>query len=177
VALAVALLALAACSSSNKSSKNPTTTTTPSSPTTAANASTGWAPKQVAQAKQLADKLRAAGVACDRYTVLDYKTIYSDYKPTGLPVPGAMAQCTTAGGENLTFETFSGEGPAYGFMGSKIRLVCTSAAKRELPASFPYVASLSWFIEPDTKATGDRIAQVEGGSPSVVSRLVQCPKA
>jgi hypothetical protein len=177
VALTVALLAFAACSSSNKSSKAPNTATTGSTPTTSANAPTDWAPQQVAQAAQLADKLRGAGVSCDKYTVVDYRTVYNDYKASRLPVPGAMTQCTTAGGENLTFETFSSEGAAYGFMGAKIRLICTSARNRNLPPpSFPYVASISWFIEPDTKATGDRVAAIEGHPPTVYSRLEVCPK-
>jgi hypothetical protein len=169
VAVAVAVVAIAACSSSNKSSKGATTTTTPSPPTSA-NANQ-WAPAQIAQAQQLAAKLRAHGIACDGYKV-DDKSAWVRSNPT-LPPPGAIAECTSAG-ENLTIETFDSEGHAYGYMGTKINLICTS--KSGVHPNFPYVAALTWFIEPDTKATGDRIAAAEGGLPSVVSRESACPK-
>jgi hypothetical protein len=169
VALAIAVVAIAACSSSNKSSKGPTTTTVPSPSTT--TASTGWAPAQLAQAKQLADKLRAHGIVCDDYKIYD-KPLWVEKDPT-LPPPGAITECTS-GPENLTIETFDREGHAYGFMGTKINLVCTS--KSGVHPSFPYVAALTWFIEPDSKGMGDRIAAAEGGPPRVVSRASACPK-
>jgi hypothetical protein len=172
VALAIAVAVIAACSSSSKFAKNSNTTTTASSRPTTASAAIGWAPAQLAAAKQLADKLRAQGIECRGYAPDDYKKWVAG-NPT-LPIPGAVAECASAGNENLTFETFAGEGPAYEFMGTKIGLVCTS--KSGVHPSFPYVASLTWFVEPDAKATGDRVAAAEGGPPSVQSRVTSCPK-
>jgi hypothetical protein len=58
-------------------------------------------------------------------------------------------------------------------MGTKIRVICDTAQKNHTSPTFPYVASLTWFIQPDSKGLADRIAPL---FPHSVSRLAGCPK-
>jgi hypothetical protein len=171
--LGVAVLLLGACSSSSKSSRPPATTLPPiTSPPNAVR--NGWTPAALASAKKLADLTRSKGVACNGYNVISYTAVAADYQKTGLPLPGAMTQCTSAGGENLTFETFANVGDAYQYMGDKISIICRSAqARKAASPTFPYVASTTWFVEPDAQATADRIAPLIGG----ISRTGRCPQA
>jgi hypothetical protein len=163
------VVALAACSSSNKTAKS---TPPPTGTPTTTGKATGWAAAQLATVQQLADTMRAKGLQCDGYTPIDYKTGVLENTNGGLPVPDAEAQCTGDGGENVTFYAFSGEGPAYAWMGTKIRVICNTAAKNNLaPPTFPYVASLTWFIQPDSIGLGDRIAPL---FPHSVSREASC---
>jgi len=156
-AVLLAVVALGACSSSNKKSEPSATTTTP---TTASNGP-GWNAAALAAAKDLADKIQAGGVTCSGYTDLDYQTVANDLTKSGIPVPGAMAQCTSTGGENLTFETFADEQAAYSFLGTKNGKICATAAQKKLKnVSYPYVAATTYFIEPDNQATADRISKI-----------------
>lgn len=160
--LIVAVVAVSACSSSGKSATN-NPTTAPSTPTTSATTPTGWNAAAVAQAKQLADKIRAAGIKCDGYGPDDYAAVSADLQKSKIPVPGAQASCTSAGGEDLTFYSFTDQTSAYQFMGTKIRLVCHGAGARPALAEFPYVRALTWFVQPDNQATADKLAPILGG--------------
>jgi hypothetical protein len=157
----VAIVAVSACSSSDKASKGPTVTT--SSPTTATGKASEWSPSALAAAKTLADTARAKGVQCDGYAPQDYAAVSADLQKSGIPVPGAMASCTSAGGEDLTFETFADQAAAYAYMGTKIARVCKSAGDKPELGAFPYVRALTWFVEPDNQATADKLAPLLGG--------------
>jgi len=169
VVLLVAVVAVGACSS-NKSAKN-TPTTAPPTPTTSSAKPTAWNAAALAQAKQLADKVRGAGIKCDNYAPQDYAAVSADLQKSHIPVPGAMASCTSVGGEDLTFETFADQTSAYQFMGTKIRLVCQSAGTRPALGAFPYVRSVTWFVEPDSQATAEKLAPILGGATTTN----QCP--
>jgi hypothetical protein len=164
----LAVVAVGACSSSNKKAEPAATTTTP---TTASGAS-GWNAAARAAAKDLADKIQAGGVTCTGYTDVDYQAVSNDLMKAGIPVPGAMAQCTSTGGENLTFETFADEAAAYSFLSTKNGKICATAAQKNLKnVSYPYVAATTYFIEPDNKATADRISKI---LPNTRVNVTQC---
>jgi hypothetical protein len=144
----------------------------PISTTTIASAAPGWDARALATAARLADAARASGVACDAYEPYPYTTISNDYARGHLPLPAAMASCTSTGDENLTFEVFADRAAADAFVAAKMAAICATARAKGIPnATVPYVAGDGWLVEPDEKGTADRLATILVGE----SRLATCP--
>ena len=163
VVLLVAVVAVGACSSS-KSSKGPTNTTAASTPTTAGK-SPGWNAAALAAGEttrrqgpcewRQMRRLRAAGLR---------RSVRLISRSPASRCRARSRRAQSAGGEDLTFETFADQTAAYQFMGTKIRLVCQSAGTKPALASFPTCARPTWFVEPDNKATADKLAPILGGA-------------
>jgi len=137
-----------------------------------ADAPAGWDPRALATAERLAEALRRADVACDDYETFDHGKVAADYEKGELPLPAAMATCRSADDEDLTFEIFTDASQAAQFFDAKLRAVCRTASEKALPfAGIPYVQGDGWLVEPDEKATSDRLAKILGGE----SKLATCP--
>jgi len=132
---------------------------------------TSWDAAALHTAEGLATKLRAGGIKCDEYkpeAIESYGPVYRER----LPLPAAVASCSTHADEDLTFEVFKDPAHTQDFIRAKQALLCKEAAKTKLQfPGFPYVDGGAWVVEPDEKATGDKIAPIVGGQ----SKLAACP--
>jgi hypothetical protein len=136
-----------------------------------AGARSGWDRAAVESAAALAERVRAAGVACDEYEVWDYDTIFRDYAQK-VPMPAAMATCTGPGGEDLTFEVFADQDARDRFMVTKMQRICATAASKGFKyLGLPFVEGDAWFIEPDEEETARRLAEILGAR----WQLALCP--
>jgi hypothetical protein len=131
-------------------------------------AATGWSADALQIAEQLAGKVRAAGMACDGFEPSPVGSFDADYQRK-LPLAAAVATCSTDDEEDLTFEVFKDAKLAREFLEAKQKLLCARAAAMQLTGfpGFPYVDGGAWIVEPDEKATAERLAPVLGGEAKV----------
>lgn len=163
--LIIALVGLMACGEDDRV-PTPTAAAQTTRPPGAA-----WNASAAATATRLAHSLRAGGIACDDYAPSNYSAIASDYDRR-LPLPAAMSTCTSADGEDLTFEIFTDIKARDDFMATKLLLVCTNASEQGIVfPGFPYVEADAWLIEPDAEDTARKVAEIIGGT----FKLAFCP--
>jgi hypothetical protein len=134
----------------------------------------GWSPAAMQIVEQLAGKVRAAGIACDEFEPETFGFVSDDYKGK-IPLPAAIASCTSEDDEDITFEAFADAKSARQYIDKKQDFLCKRVARVKLSRfpGFPYVygEGNTWVVEPDEKSTGDQLAKVLGGE----SKMVPCP--
>ena len=130
----------------------------------------GWSAAALQTATQLAGKVRAAGLACDAYEPAPFGMFDAGYQRR-LPLPAASASCEGDDKEDLTFEVFEDAKQARQFVDAKQALLCRRAADMQLTEfpGFPYVDGGAWIVEPDEKATADKLAPILGGTANMAS--------
>jgi hypothetical protein len=135
---------------------------------------TDWSASALKVAEQLADKVRAAGMACENYASADFEAVDKSYRGK-IPVPAAIASCTSDDEEDLTFEVFEDAKRAREFLDTKQAFLCrhaVGAGMADFPG-FPYVDGGTWVIEPDEKETADKLAGILGGKAQQIPCMPQ----
>ncbi len=122
-----------------------------------------WNPAALKTAEELAAKVRAGGMQCDEFGSAPFEAYEEQYKNKA-PLPAAMAGCTAEDDEDLLFEVFVDAKHAREFIETKRALLCRRAVEIKLPQfpGFSYVDGGTWIIEPDEKATADKLAPILG---------------
>ena len=103
-------------------------------------------------------------MACTDYAPAPFAMFDADYQRR-LPLAAAIASCTTDNDEDLTIEVFADPTRAREFVEQKRAYLCGRAVDLKL-ADFPgffYVDGGAWLVEPDDKATADKLAPILGG--------------
>jgi hypothetical protein len=131
---------------------------------------TGWNAAALQTAEGLAGRLRAAGIRCEDYTVAPLAMFDADYQRR-MPLAAAIASCTSDGDEDLTFEVFEDAAHARAFVDAKQAYLCKRAVDLQLGdfPGFVYIDGGTWIVEPDEKATADKLAPMLGGQAKVAS--------
>jgi hypothetical protein len=104
-------------------------------------------------------------MACTDYISSPFGMFDADYQRK-VPLAAAITSCATDDDENLTFEVFADAKQAREFLDAKQAMLCTKMAAHrlfEFPG-FPYVDGGAWIVEPDEKATADKLAPILGGT-------------
>jgi len=124
----------------------------------------GWRASALQTAEELAAKVRAAGVPCEGYAPADFEAVEAGSRGK-VPVPAAMASCTSDDEEDLTFDVFEDAARAREYLEIKQAFLCRKAMAAGLAdfPGFPVVDGGTWVIEPDEEETADRLAGILGG--------------
>jgi predicted small secreted protein len=130
----------------------------------------GWEHAAMQTVEQLVAKVRAAGVPCDELE----PGVAGMLAANQLPLPAAVASCTSEDEEDLTFEVFQDAERAREFVTMKQNLLCQRAKSLNLPdfPGFPYIDGGAWIVEPDEKGTAEKLAPLVGGT----AHLASCEK-
>ena len=70
---------------------------------------TDWDPAALAAAMALAQRVSASPVGCLDPGPVTFEQVKSSYELVKLPMPGALVQCNSTDGEDLTFSSFTDE--------------------------------------------------------------------
>jgi hypothetical protein len=116
-----------------------------------------WTDAGLEEAGAVAERMNDAGVACEQYTEYPFDLIAESNSE--LPLPAAMAECTTDGSENLEIATYNDPDAKDDYISAKQELLCRRAEEEGIQfPGFPYVDGGEWTIQPDEPATADSIA-------------------
>ena len=120
---------------------------------------TAYTPAANAVAKSVADRITAAGIACNGYADYDFSLTERPYRLQGLPIALGAGNCSV-GTEEVLIEVFGAKHPnATDFVAVKRGIICARAKKLgRLPDGssgfdgIPYIMApdQTWIIEPDT---------------------------
>lgn len=127
-----------------------------------------WDAGALKTAEELAAKVRATGTECNDYSVHPIAVYDADYQRR-MPLAAAISSCETETEEDLTFEVFLDAEKKQAFVDAKQAMLCRKAANMKLRGfpGFPYIDGGAWIIEPDEKATAERLAPLLGGEAKV----------
>jgi hypothetical protein len=152
--LPVALAGISACSAAHKGASAAPPAAEP----------TGWSASALRTAEQLADTMRAAGVACDNYAPGDFAAFDEDYKRQ-LPLPAAFTSCATGEDDEINFQVFADAKQALAFVDAKQALLCAKAKKLKMVGfpGFVHIDGDNWVVEVNDKDTADTLAGILGG--------------
>lgn len=136
---------------------------------------TDWDPQGVAAIEALAERLRAVGVPCEELEISLFVALAEDYEKRFGQRPAAEASCMTSDDEDLTFYVFADAADLERFMERKRSILCSKAVEAGVPhfPGYPYVKGDVWFIQPDERATAEKIAPLLGATAG----LAACPQA
>jgi hypothetical protein len=188
VLVAALLLAAVGCSSSGKSSAPTSTTFVPALPapedTTWLNwnnqaAVRGYTAEANAVAKEIADKIRKAGLLCADYAESSFDVYATSYYKVGIPIPLGAGECDASeekdGSENILIEVLNSSTPPTGedFVAYRRTLLCQKAKDNlrqpDGTSGFPGIPIVmerdkvyDIVIQPDSFEYSERIAKALG---------------
>ncbi len=143
-----------------------------------------WDPEAMRVVEDLAAKLRAGGVPCDKLEFARFDIYAADYAGR-LPLPAALASCESTDEEDITFSIFDSAKIAQDFLAAKHARICRTTNYRkskevpEFPVfpGFPHVVSGAWLVEPDLPETTEKVAQILGSEARRIPCVYVPPEA
>ena len=184
-AFAIAVILCSACSreepattATAPAAEQPAVPAAPDEPAAEPEGPTDWDPAALAMAEELAEKVRAGGVACDEYEVIPYLAYIGDYRTAlkmetaELPIAETYCSGGDEGDEDITFIVFASNELANKFVETKRSLLCRRAKKMKLLEfpGFPYVQGDKWIIQPDERTTSVQLGDILG----VPAKMAAC---
>lgn len=134
-----------------------------------------WDAAALEVAEGLAEKIRAAGTACDEYDVARYQSFAGDYSVRlEMPLehlPLAESSCTAPNEEDLTFSIFADRTDAERYLEFLRELLCRRAKELKIAdfPGIPFVLGDTWLIRPDERTTAEALTSIVGGDAGLAS--------